>query len=283
MPAVIPAIIVGWSAIGAATIGSIAIGGILQGAIIGAAIGGLTSAVTGGSIGKGMLFGAIGGAVTGGLTSYMSGMGGAGWTSQPLGWGGDTVASQVTSASTRTLGNSLSGIGGNAAASSLSANGAKIAGKVSGSLVEGGLDLVGGMMAGADESKDAAKQREWQAEQNAMDRKMNEKLAAMRTDAAGNDGEGERIARIQQETAYAQLGENRRQYNVARSDVETKRKRAGAALSGVRAGVEAEGNTALQSMEAQMQPQVSGEQAAAKASAAPQGGMMTIQEMPNTA
>lgn len=46
-------------------------GTVLSGAISGAAAGGLTSALTGGDIGKGLLFGGVGGAVVGGLKSAL--------------------------------------------------------------------------------------------------------------------------------------------------------------------------------------------------------------------
>jgi hypothetical protein len=67
----------GATALGATAGVASAIGAVGAGAIGGAGLGALSSAITGGDVGKGALFGALGGGVTGGLGSAVGSMGGS--------------------------------------------------------------------------------------------------------------------------------------------------------------------------------------------------------------
>lgn len=237
MPPVIGAIgaIGAWAtggALAAGTIGAAMVGG----AIVGAAVGGITAAVTGGSILKGMLFGAVGGAVTGGLGQWASGAGGAlqaATTSTNLAQGTATPA--IVNAAAGSTSSMLTASG------ELAASGGGFLGSIGGgaTLLKGGLDMVGGMLQSEDASAEAAAQREWQAEQNQKQRDLQEKLASMSGGGGGGSSDGIAIARINQETALKQLGENRRQYDVAREDALGATKRSGQALAQVRASTKA--------------------------------------------
>lgn len=232
------------AAAGAAAAGTLAatMTAALGGALIGAAVGGLTAAVTGGSIGKGVLYGAVGGAVMGGLSGFTGiGSGGAGGAESMLDYTTvNSLEDVVASGASSTPGGTGSAWGEIGAGVS---RGAKALGGVAtdslgGTLIEGGLGMIGSAMEGADAAEEAQDARNWQAEQAELNRQHEQNMSKLNASLRGGSSGGSDalgVARIQQQTAREQLAEQRRQYDTDLSNARDLRKTASNALAGVRA------------------------------------------------
>ena len=134
----------GFGAIGVAVAGTAIVGaatsiaaitvGVITAAVVGAAIGGLTAAITGGSVGKGMLFGAIGGVVSAGLSGVFAGAGvgveqtaSGAFLADGGAAGGQVIATKTIETGSSTIGASLAEVG------------KKIATQVGGEVVKSGI------------------------------------------------------------------------------------------------------------------------------------------------
>jgi len=113
---------------------------IAIGAAVGAVIGGVTAAITGGSISKGVLFGAIGGAVTAGVGAYLAPAAGAATA------GGGSVGALGMSSNMAVTGAASTNVYGTAAYGYQAAAGA---GATSSMTTSGILKKIGTSMAGS--------------------------------------------------------------------------------------------------------------------------------------
>ena len=258
MPAAIPAIGIFFAGIGSTVTFGLATGigaSLIGGALVGAAIGGLTSLVTGGSLGKGLLFGALGGAVMGGLSGLAiptTGLVPVGEAATSVGafgaegltWGAPGAAASGGGA----FSGGSAGMGaayGAGTGGGLTAGEGMMYGMAASSLVEGGLGMAGSMLEGAGQQSMYEDQQKFQEEQAAAERALREKLAEMEAGIAegGLSLEGEKLSEtireFDKELAQRQkehdemlsyrYAELERPYTEARED----RQRAGAALEGI--------------------------------------------------
>lgn len=168
-----------------------AVAGAIDTAIVGAVVGGLTSAVTGGDIMSGVLVGAIGGAVTGGVMGAFNpasfGVGAAESTTGELvtSLSGDVVTRGADGLTHVTPGVTKQAVG--SAAEEAVTSGTR--GLSMGNVLEKGIgEMVGtGVSEGAKAmlaSSDAESQRDWQAEQAALDRAAQKEMLQMKLDSA---------------------------------------------------------------------------------------------------
>jgi len=220
---------------GAAAVGS----AMIVGAIVGAAIGGISAAITGGNILQGVLFGAVGGAVTGGLGSYLGGAGGAaggtsgagvatgaGQTALATGMSVTETAAIQAGATTTSVATTTGAAGyataGNLGSISgtLSTIGSNLADKFGGKFIEG---VATAYMDGRKMDKEFENQMAMLDKKQAHDLALIEKNASVaRAGGAGGGGTPSdprlEIAKINSADRRAELGETRRQYDVARQD-----------------------------------------------------------------
>lgn len=191
-----------------ATLGTVATTAI-GGAIVGAAVGGLTSAVMGGDIAQGMLFGAIGGAVTGGVGSAM----GFGSTA-----GGATASSgQLMEGATQVVGNTaytkgMGVIGGQLVDTALVQSVAPTATGIMGTIGEGGTLVAGKFIEKGLEYALTPDPEETETPWANTEEGVRAQLES-----------SERKAGISAGPAYAQIAENRRQYDDGRQEFKEQR------------------------------------------------------------
>ena len=251
MPQALPAVGAFFAGIGSTVTFGLATGigaSLIGGALVGAAIGGLTSLVTGGDLGKGLLFGALGGAVVGGL----SGLALPASTASSL-QAGLTPGTQLA-LKEGTYGLNAGLISGGSPAvtatklgteAGMTAGEGMMYGMAGSTLIEGGLGLAGNMMQGAGQQDMFEAQKKFQEEQAAADRALREKLAEMEMSVAeGQLGiEGEKLAediRQYDKTLEQRQKEWNEQQSYRYAELErpyTERKemrqRSGAALEGI--------------------------------------------------
>ena len=253
MAAAIPAVGAFFASVGSTVTFGLATGigaSLIGGALVGAAIGGLTSLVTGGDLGKGLLFGALGGAVVGGLSGLtLPTVGTAAGTAMEVADLGYELGFAVQG--TGKLGAASTGLGaaskiaGGGALSGMTAEQGLMYGMAGSTLIEGGLGLAGNMMQGAGQQEMFEAQKNFQEEQAAADRALREKLAEMEMSVAeGQLGiEGEKLAediRQYDKTLEQRQKEWNEQQSYRYAELErpyTERKemrqRSGAALEGI--------------------------------------------------
>lgn len=110
----------GATALGASAGVASVVGAVGAGAIGGAGLGALSSAITGGDVGKGALFGALGGGLTGGLGSAVGAMGGSA-AGSTAGAGASTAAGGAANAAGNAAANTLANTAGSTLSTATSA------------------------------------------------------------------------------------------------------------------------------------------------------------------
>ena len=232
------AVAVGALVVGAFTTSTV-VAGIVGSAIIGAAVGGLTAAVTGGSIGKGMLFGAVGGAVMGGITGAMGGFSSAaGSTGAISGSMSENVALQAAKEGTKIATTEAVKTSAFEAGKFFSTQGGGVIGAslltTAGTTIAGAFDDTAEQAAKLEREKMAQQDKQFYANLEAQ-----KEIAGMSGGGGGGGGsDAVEVARINQETQREQLAEQRRQFEKEKSIVEASRERAAGALSGLVASKE---------------------------------------------
>lgn len=235
---------------------------VIDGAVIGAAIGGLTSAISGGDIGKGLLYGAVGGAVMGGITGVLD-VGG-------FMAGGESATQAITSGTVvgRDTGTALAlaegtygpatTVGGVVDATAaqahmaggvgeLTTKGTNLFSGVTDSLSEGlsgnlgqklAVSAVGSGIEGylsAEEQEEARKEaervRQWKKDEAALDRASRERIAAS-SSRGGSSSSALEATRLQ-------VAEQRRQFDATADEAERRRTTIAGNLGAIRAA----GNT----------------------------------------
>ena len=222
---------------------------MLGGALVGAAVGGLTSLVTGGDLGKGLLFGALGGAALGGLSfgpALQSFGGGPGALAMTGSAGGDVASLAAAQAAMAQQG--ALGAAGIAGTTGLAGGGGGIAkGMVYGSMIEGGFGMAGSMMEGAAAedrfNQEAALRQSEAAKDRALTKQLAEMNAELQKELKGEDHtmalEEGRNKRFKQELAQRLLehkdllGLRTAEMNKPWEEAERMRGISGKALSGV--------------------------------------------------
>ncbi len=178
MPQVLPAIGAFLGTIGTTVSFGFATGtfaSMIGGALVGAAIGGFSTLITRGDLGKGLLYGALGGDTMGGLT---------GMTVPVTGVAGSYDMVGVVAPFTKAPVAGVAQTGGALAGGMTSGKGIAY-GMAGASLIEGGLGMAGDMMQGAAQQKMYEQQSEAAASEAAKDRALQLKLAEMRAASAG--------------------------------------------------------------------------------------------------
>lgn len=214
------AIATAWTSLGAMSIGAFAVGTMIQGAIIGAAIGGLTAAVTGGSIGKGMLFGGIGGAVVGGISGTLSNLSALSAANTAAGSTFENFAGMAGTQSTMGAGGMSATSGASLGSGSISMSLDSTGGQILGKVVESGI----GAYVSNENQKDLLKANKEESalayERDIAKMKLASSLAGGSGGSGGSSGVDNTGAKLAYDARMAELAQRSKEF-----DTQTKQTR----------------------------------------------------------